>query len=209
VTARVLRRSGMVRLLLAGGLLGLVAAVSAAGPMNAEPAKTAPSRNAGKHGGPTWAQLNADQREALAPLASDWDKFDDTRKRKWLDIAVRYKDLSPEGQQRMHERMPDLAKLTPEQRSRARENFKQAYALPPEQRRALTQQFQDLPEERKRELAEQSKKKPGPPPRRSGARNPPSKSGAAATHTPAARSNPADAAAGSASAGGGDAASEH
>ena len=170
----------MLRLLVAVGLLGFAAVAGTAGAAGGDAVKPPQSRGAGKHGGPTWAQLSPDQREALAPLAGDWDKFDDTRKKKWLDIAVRYKDLSPEGQQRMHERMPELAKLTPEQRTRARENFKQAYALPPDQRRALTQQFQDLPEERKRELAEQSKKKPGPPPRRTSAKTPVSKSGAAA-----------------------------
>ncbi|HYA65917.1 MAG TPA: DUF3106 domain-containing protein [Burkholderiaceae bacterium] len=169
----------MLRLFLASGLFGLAALTGAAGQTSAEPSKPAPSRSAGKHSGPTWAQLDPDQREALAPLAGDWDKFDDARKRKWLDIAVHYKDLSPEGQQLMHERMPELAKLTPEQRARARENFKKAYALPPDQRRALTQQFQDLPEDKKRELAEQSKKKPGPPPRRLGTKNPPSKTGTA------------------------------
>jgi len=151
----------MLRKLLAGGFLVLATVAFGAG----EPAKPAAANAAGTQGGPSWAQLNSDQREALALLAGDWDKFDATRKKKWLDIAVRYKDLSPEGQQTMHERMPDLAKLTPEQRSTARENFKRAYALPPDKRRALTQQFQDLPEEKKRELAELAAKKPGPPPR--------------------------------------------
>ena len=122
--------------------------------------------------GPAWSQLTNDQRDALSPLAGDWDGFDAARKKKWLDIAVRYKDLSPEGKQKMHERMPDLAKLTPEQRKTARENFKKAYALPPEKRRELTQQFQELPEEKKRELAENARKKPAPAPRRPGAMDP-------------------------------------
>jgi hypothetical protein len=136
------------------------------------PARGAPAQT----GGPAWAELNADQKEALGPLAADWDHYNPVRKKKWLEIAARYKDLSPEGQQRMHERMPELAKLTPEERKVARENFKHAYSLPPEQRRALTQKFQELPEEKKRELAEQARKKPGPPPRR----------GSAPAHPPAA-----------------------
>lgn len=176
----------MLRMLVAGGLLSLATTAGSVGMQPGEAPKAAPPHSNGKHGSPTWAQLSADQREALSPLAGDWDKFDDARKKKWLDIAVRYKDLSPDGQQRMHERMPDLVKLTPEERSRTRENFKKAYALPPDQRRALTQQFQDLPEEKKRELAELSKKKPGPPPRRPGATNAapranPAKSGATST----------------------------
>ncbi|SPJ15395.1 Putative transmembrane protein (fragment) [Burkholderiales bacterium] len=149
----------MLRKLLAGGFLVLATVAFGAG----EPAKPAAANAAGTQGGPSWAQLNSDQREALAPLAGDWDKFDATRKKKWLDIAVRYKDLSPEGQQTMHERMPDLAKLTPEQRSTARENFKRAYALPPDKRRALTQQFQDLPEQ---PPPRSSRVRPAPPRRR-------------------------------------------
>ena len=133
-----------------------------------DPAKPGATNAVAAHA-PTWSQLTADQRDALSPLAGEWDGFDAPRKKKWLDIAVRYKDLSPEGQQKMHERMPDLAKLTPEQRKTARENFKKAYALPPEKRRELTQQFQDLPEEKKRELAENARKKPAPAPRRPGA----------------------------------------
>lgn len=126
------------------------------------------SAPAAKPGGPSWEQLTPDQKEALSPLQADWDQYDVTRKKKWLAIAQRYKDLSPEGQQRMHERMPDLARLTPEQRRTARENFRHAYSLPPDQRRALTQQFQDLPEEKKQQLAEQSKKKLPPPRREAG-----------------------------------------
>ena len=130
-------------------------------------AMPAPTHGAPAHpGGPAWSDLDADQKEALGPLAADWDRYDVTRKKKWLEIAVRYKDLSPDGQQRLHERMPELARLTPEQRKVARENFKHAYSLPPDQRRALTQKFQELPEEKKRELAEKAAKKPGPPPRR-------------------------------------------
>ena len=181
----------MVRVFLAAGLLGVTTVALGADLSAGEVSKPVPLHGAAKHAGPSWSQLNAEQREALSPLAGDWDKFDDARKRKWLDIAVRYKDLSPEGQQRIHERMPELAKLTPEQRSRARENFKRAYTLPPDQRRALTQQFQDLPEEKKRELAEQSTRKPGPPPRRPGTKNPLGKAGTSAAGPV---SKPADAA---------------
>jgi hypothetical protein len=143
-----------------GAVLGQAPAASTASPAPGPAAKT---------GGPSWSQLNADQKEALSPLAGDWDSYDTVRKKKWLQIAARYKDLSPEGQQLMHERMPDLARLTPEQRHTARENFKHAYSLPPEQRRELTQKYQDLPPEKRRELAELSKKKASTTPRRANA----------------------------------------
>jgi hypothetical protein len=152
---------------LAAGLLAILMLMPAAWAVDA--AKPAPPAVPSRQNPPNWSQLTADQKEALSPLQADWDKYEPARKKKWLDIAVRYKDLSPEGQQKMHERMPDLARLTPEQRKTARENFKRAYALPPEKRRELTQQFQELPEEKKRELAEMAKKKPAPAPRRPGA----------------------------------------
>jgi Protein of unknown function (DUF3106) len=105
---------------------------------------------------PLWRELNGEQREALSPLAADWDKFDADRKRKWIEIAAKYPNMSPEGKQRFHERMPQLAKLTPEQRETARENFQNAYSLPPDQRHAVTQKYQGLPPERKKALAAQA-----------------------------------------------------
>jgi len=105
---------------------------------------------------PTWHDLNAEQREALQPLAGDWDKFDAVRKKKWLVIAAKYPNMSADGKKRLQERMPQLARLTPEQHETIRENFRRAYSLPADQRVALTQKYQDLPEERKRALAAQA-----------------------------------------------------
>jgi uncharacterized protein DUF3106 len=105
---------------------------------------------------PTWHDLNAEQREALQPLAGDWDKFDAVRKKKWLVIAAKYPNMSAEGKKRLHERMPQLARLTPEQHETTRENFRRAYSLPADQRVALTQKYQELPEDRKRALAAQA-----------------------------------------------------
>jgi hypothetical protein len=151
-------------------LLCLLLACTAAGVARAQaPAAGAPASVSRAHSvaPPAWRELNAEQREALAPLAADWDKFDPDRKKKWLEIAAKYPNMSTEGKQRFLERMPQLAKLTPEQRETARENFRRAYSLPPDQRQALTQKYQELPEDRKRALAAQAKaKKPAAPPRR-------------------------------------------
>jgi hypothetical protein len=38
---------------------------------------------------PSWAELKPEQQQILAPLASDWDKLEPARKRKWLGIAKR------------------------------------------------------------------------------------------------------------------------
>ena len=83
--------------------------------------------------------------------------LDATRKQKWLEVATRYPQLSPEGKKHVHERMAEIVQLTPEQRRVMRENFKRAYELPPEQRELRVQGFQQLPEERRRELAESAK----------------------------------------------------
>ena len=107
--------------------------------------------------GPAWKSLSPAQREALAPLAGEWDRLDATRKQKWLEVATRYPQLSPDGKKHVHERMAEIVQLTPEQRRVMRENFKRAYELPPEQRELRVQGFQQLPEERRRELAESAK----------------------------------------------------
>ncbi len=49
--------------------------------------------------------------------------------------------------------MSEFARLTPEQKATARENFRKAYEVPAEQRQATVQKFQELPEDKKRELA--------------------------------------------------------
>jgi len=187
----------MLRALAACVLLVLAPCARALDSVPGDAAKPAP-QHASKRGNPSWAQLSAEEREALAPLAADWDKYDPPRKKKWLEIAARYKNLSPEGKQTLHERMPDLAKLTPEQRLTARENFKRAYALPPEKRRALTQQFQELPEEKKRELAEQAKKKPATERRRPAPAQGLAKRDAPSAPTPSSIADPRPVAAGEA-----------
>jgi hypothetical protein len=105
---------------------------------------------------PTWSELTNPQREALAPLARDWATLDADRKRKWLEVAAKYPNLSPEGKQKMHERMSEFARLTPEQKNTARENFRKAYAVPAEERQAKVQKFQELPEDKKKELADRA-----------------------------------------------------
>jgi hypothetical protein len=102
-------------------------------------------------------QLTPQQREALAPLAGQWATMPAENKRKWLDIADKYPQLSPEGQARLQARMAEFASLTPEQRQHARENFQRAYELPRESRESAVQQYQALPDDKKKELSERSR----------------------------------------------------
>lgn len=124
----------------------------------AAPAKAA----AGKAGAPNplvkplWQDLTPAQQVALAPLQSEWDKLTGMRKKKWLDIASRYASMKPEEQDRMHERMEEWVKLTPEQRSQARRNFARAQKLDPSQKSAQWEEYQQLPDEQKKELADKA-----------------------------------------------------
>jgi len=108
---------------------------------------------------PTWAELSPVQQQALAPLAGEWDKLDDFRKKKWLEIGNRYAKMKPEQQQRMQERMRDWVKLTPEQRRLARESYARAKKLGPNKKHEHWQQYQQLPEEQKKKLAEDTASK--------------------------------------------------
>ncbi len=102
---------------------------------------------------PNWSALKPQQQEALKPLASEWDKIDHFRRKKWLGVADKYAGMKPVEQKRLHARMADWAKMTPEQRRAARENYNQAKALPPEQKKAEWQQYQKLPDVQKKQLA--------------------------------------------------------
>ncbi len=104
---------------------------------------------------PQWAALSAQDREALAPLADEWDKLEDFRRRKWLGIAERYPRMSAEEQQRLHVRMKQWTGLTPAQRRQARERYRNVQNLHPEAREALKQQwfeYATLPEEERMRL---------------------------------------------------------
>lgn len=102
---------------------------------------------------PLWAELTPAQQQALAPLASEWDKLDGFRKNKWLAIGNKYASMKPDEQQRVQERMRDWIKLTPEQRRLARESYVRAKKLGPDQKSAKWEQYQQLPEEEKKKLA--------------------------------------------------------
>jgi len=92
---------------------------------------------------PDWPQLTPEQQQILAPLASDWNNFDDRRRKKWLLTAKRYPKLKPEQQLRLQAQMQDWAKLTPEQRTIARENYKKLEKQPPEKREVVMQKLRE------------------------------------------------------------------
>lgn len=124
---------------------------------------------------PYWLELTVAQRLALAPLSDDWERLDSQTKKKWVEIANRYPKMKPDEQQHTQERMREWALLTPEQRRVARDSFARVRAMPPEQRAEMLRKYQELPDEKKHELASQSqatkmllipKPQPTPPSRR-------------------------------------------
>lgn len=92
---------------------------------------------------PDWAQLTPEQQQILAPLASDWNNFDATGRKKWLLTAKRYPKMKPEQQQRLQAQMRHWAELTPEQRRIARENYKKLAKQPPEKREMVKRRWQE------------------------------------------------------------------
>jgi hypothetical protein len=112
---------------------------------------------------PAWSELTPAQREALAPLASEWNGFDADRKQKWLEVAKKYPQLSPEGKARVQQRMGEYSRLTPQQRTTARENFRKAYELPLDQRQSAVQQYRGMGDAERKALAEKAKAKKSQP----------------------------------------------
>ncbi|MRV75649.1 DUF3106 domain-containing protein [Duganella sp. FT92W] len=110
---------------------------------------------------PLWKDLSAAQQRALEPLKGEWDKLEGLRKQKWLEIANRYNAMKPDEQARVQERMRDWVRLTPDQRRMVRENFarSQKVAPVPGQKSAQWEQYQQLPEEQKKQLADKAPKK--------------------------------------------------
>lgn len=111
---------------------------------------TAPQKAEAK---PFWAELTPAQQLALAPLQSEWSKIDSFRKKKWLQISSRFNNMKPDEQQRLQENMRAWAKLSPEERRHAREVYSRTKTLDAEQKSAQWQQYQQLPDTEKKQLA--------------------------------------------------------
>ncbi|AXE29559.1 hypothetical protein DK842_06365 [Chromobacterium phragmitis] len=83
---------------------------------------------------PRWEQLNGEQQQVLAPLASDWNRFAPDKKQDLLTIVPRFAELTPSQQQRLQRRLKAWTELSEQQRDEIRANWKKLQQLPPEQR---------------------------------------------------------------------------
>lgn len=111
---------------------------------------------------PSWSDLPPEQQQTLQPLAGEWNSLDAARRAKWIGIAKRYPAMSAAEQKRVQARMAAWVKLTPDQRRNAREQYRKIGKLPPGKREVVSQQweeYQQLPEAVKKNLAAESKKK--------------------------------------------------
>jgi len=93
---------------------------------------------------PAWSQLSTQQKIILAPLANDWEKMENVRKKKWLGIADRYPSMKADEQLRTQERMREWARLTPEQRAKVRDSYKDFNQLPTEQKNSCQEKMGSL-----------------------------------------------------------------
>ena len=110
---------------------------------------------------PYWIELPQAQRQALAPLADDWERLDLQTKKKWVEIANRYPRMSPDEQGRTQQRMREWARLTPDQRRVARDSFARIRSMNPEQRADLLRKYQELPDDKKQALTTQGQANKG------------------------------------------------
>ncbi|MBI5335263.1 MAG: DUF3106 domain-containing protein [Burkholderiales bacterium] len=140
-------------LLLAGVLAALVAAAATAAGGHA------PAPAVALSGDPTWRELSPAQRQALAPLAREWERLPADSKSKWVALANRFPSMSAEERQRVQARMADWARTSPRQRGEARLRFQEARTLSPAERQARWEAYRNLPPEQRQQLAETASKR--------------------------------------------------
>jgi hypothetical protein len=125
-------------------------------PLAAAPAPAKPLVKPKPLDKPLWSSLTPSQKIALAPIADEWDQADGVRKHKWLEIANRFASMKPDEQARVHERMRDLFKMSAEDRRVVRENYTRAKKIGPSQKSEEWEKYQQLPEEKKKQLADEA-----------------------------------------------------
>lgn len=129
--------------------LTVVLSLSTFGPTAAQNT-TAPSSGGAKS---DWPALTAEQQQALAPLAADWNSLDSSHKKKWLEIGNKLPSMQPEERSRIQNRMREWIKLSPQQKYIARENYWLTKKIESGQKSAHWQEYQQLSDEQKKRLA--------------------------------------------------------
>ncbi len=144
-------------------LCGLASAVASHG-LHAQPqiaGKAAPTpaaiiSPAPQAGMIEWSSLSARQREALQPLANDWQFLERSSQDKWLALANRFPAMNAEERIRVQARMTQWARMSAAERGKARLRFQRAKQISPQEKQAQWNAYQSLPEEQRRQLAEKA-----------------------------------------------------
>jgi hypothetical protein len=105
----------------------------------------------------SWQKLDAQQQNALAPLAPHWSQISAAQKNKWLTMSKNFDKLSDKEQAMLHERMSDWAALSPQQRAQARLTFNETKGIGSEEKKSHWEAYQALSAEEKKKLAAQQK----------------------------------------------------
>ncbi len=100
-----------------------------------------------------WSELTPLQKQALIPLATQWDSLPLKLKGHLIHASNQYPSLSLEQKKRFQSRLEKWSKLTPEQREKARNKFKAVSNEPAEKRELLRR---TVPEHKNSDLAESS-----------------------------------------------------
>lgn len=113
---------------------------------------------------PIWADLTAEQKQALKPLEATWNTISEPQKRKWLAVSKNYPALSPAEQATMHSRMNEWVTMSPQDRAAARLNFAKtkelSKQLTPDEKKAKWETYQALSPEEKAKLVANASPKP-------------------------------------------------
>lgn len=104
-----------------------------------------------------WADLSPAERQALAPIAGEYDKLPDSARKRFRGAAKRYPHLNPAEQKRFQSQLTEWAKMNPEERKKAREKYREFSELPPEKRNEVKEKWREHQEKKRVQQA------PAPP----------------------------------------------
>jgi len=88
-----------------------------------------------------WAQLNAEQRQVLKPLAAEWDTLRPWQRERMLDIARDYPKMSVSKQNLVQQRLSNWSRMTPYERENARKRHQQFQSLPADKKSELRKKW--------------------------------------------------------------------
>lgn len=106
-----------------------------------------------------WAQLNAEQRQVLKPLAAEWDTLRPWQRERMLDIARDYPKMSAGKQNLVQQRLSNWSRMTPYERENARKRHQHFQTLSADKKSELRKkwtEYQQLSETERARLRNES-----------------------------------------------------